>query len=120
MQMPWMLLRDFNVPLSQQDKQGGAPITNYKIFDFQDFVIRSGLEDLHQMGVYYTWTNTRIFSKLDCVMVNKQWMELEDQWIANFQAPWCLSSYTPCLVSMLPPSQPRKNTFTKKGTCIGA
>lgn len=60
---------------------------------------------------YYTWTNGRTFCKLDRVIVNKKWLEQDNRWIVDFQTPRCLSDHTPCLVSMLTPSRPRKKAF---------
>lgn len=106
-----LILGDFNVTLSLQNKQGGAIITNYHVSGFQDFVIRPGMEDLHHSECCCTWTNGRIFCKLDRIMVNKGWLEQNDKWITEFQTPGSLSDHTPSLVSLLQMERPRKKPF---------
>lgn len=71
MELPWLILGDFNSPLSPTDKKGGIGVTSYATVDFQEFTITTRVEDLHQMGCQFTWTNDHIVSKLDRAMVNK-------------------------------------------------
>lgn len=57
MGLPWLLVGDFNSPLSPVDKRGGLDVTTYSTVDFQDFVSTVGVEDLRSVGCQFTWTN---------------------------------------------------------------
>lgn len=87
MDLPWLLLGDFNSPLSPADKQGGIDVTTYATSDFRDFVMTAGVEDLHSIVCQFTWTNGRIVCKLDRAMVNKTWLEQDRSSFADFKAP---------------------------------
>lgn len=75
MTLLWLLLGDFNSPLSLADKQGGLDVTTHATVDFQEFMLHAGIEDLHSTGCRFTWTNGRVVSKLDQTMVNVLWLE---------------------------------------------
>lgn len=69
MNMPWLVISDFNSPLSLANKQGGLPIVNHGTIDFQDFVLQTDMEDLHSLGCQYTWINGRVYFKFDRALV---------------------------------------------------
>ncbi|XP_042453140.1 uncharacterized protein LOC122037762 [Zingiber officinale] len=109
MNTPWILLGDFNSPISVEDKEGGMPVTAYQISDFQDCVLHNGLEDLPQVGCKYTWSNMEVSCKLDRSMVNKMWMEQDMRGLANYLPPGYISDHTPCVVNiMVAIEQPKK------------
>ncbi|XP_042441478.1 uncharacterized protein LOC122026839 [Zingiber officinale] len=111
MDTPWILLGDFKSPLSVEDKEGGTPITTYQISDFQDCVMRNGLEDLSQVGCKYTWSNNEVFCKLDHCMVNKKWLEEDMRGMAEFLAPGYISDHTPCVVTIMEAMEQTKKPF---------
>ena len=65
--LPWILLGDFNVVLKGEEKANGLPVTQYEVKDFQECCYETGVEDLRFTGLFYTWTNNSVWSKLDCV-----------------------------------------------------
>ncbi|VFQ94177.1 unnamed protein product [Cuscuta campestris] len=76
---PWCCLGDFNTILRVEDRKGGIPVTEEEIMDFRECVMECGLEEIPSVGPYYTWSNrqqaeSRIFSKLDRVLANVEWM----------------------------------------------
>ncbi|XP_020252332.1 uncharacterized protein LOC109829702 [Asparagus officinalis] len=76
---PWLLAGDFNSILSGEEKLGGAPISDTDTCDFQEFISSSHLKHLKSTCCYFTWCNkqdvdTRIWSRLDRVLVNDDWI----------------------------------------------
>ncbi|VFQ95952.1 unnamed protein product [Cuscuta campestris] len=69
----------FNTVLKQDEKIGGNPVSWEEVRPFQDCLNLCGLEDLPFEGPRFTWTNNqdydkRIYSKLDRVLGNINWM----------------------------------------------
>lgn len=116
--LPWLVLRDFNSPLSPSNKQGGSAITNYQTLDFQDFVIIDGMEDLHQFGCHYTQTNGNVFSKFDREMVNRIWLEQHDRSVVKFQTTGSLPEHIPCIVFLLQEGRKSRKPFKFYNMCI--
>ncbi|WOL20727.1 hypothetical protein Cni_G29533 [Canna indica] len=77
---PWLIFRDFNCILNQEDKIGGSPFSNtHAINCFRDFITNSNLTDLGFSGPAHTWTNnrkgpSRILIRLDRAFSNPAWL----------------------------------------------
>ncbi|XP_057248057.1 uncharacterized protein LOC130590114 [Beta vulgaris subsp. vulgaris] len=79
---------DFNNVLNMEDRVG-APIRASECTDFRRCVECCSMEDMKATGCFYTWNNkqgedTRVFSKIDRVMCNMDWMEAYPFTEANF------------------------------------
>ncbi|XP_042467500.1 uncharacterized protein LOC122050678 [Zingiber officinale] len=111
MDLPWLIMGDFNSPLSSSDKCGGMDVTSYASADFLEFVIMAGMEDLHATGCKFTWTNGREVCKLDRAMVNKTWLEQDKSSVAEFRPPGIFSDHASCIVSILEPQRPQAKSF---------
>ncbi|GFY85620.1 hypothetical protein Acr_04g0003580 [Actinidia rufa] len=100
LELPWLLLGDFNNILSGEEKVNGLPVTTYGTRDFRSCCYDIGISDLRSTGVFHTWTNNSIGCKLDKAMVNFRW--IQDGLIAqaNFGLPEKHSDYSPCVVSL--------------------
>ncbi|KAL0288305.1 UNVERIFIED_CONTAM: hypothetical protein Sangu_2664900 [Sesamum angustifolium] len=57
--MPWIILGDFNCVKSPAEKQLGVPPTWYELKDFADCCLALGLHDAQTTGCYYTWNAAR-------------------------------------------------------------
>ena len=53
----WVLLRDFNDMLSDEEKLGGLPVNRTRILAFRNCMDKCGLMDLGFHGPCFTWTN---------------------------------------------------------------
>ncbi|XP_074575217.1 uncharacterized protein LOC141831710 [Curcuma longa] len=111
MELPWLLLGDFNSPLTPADKRGGIDVTTYATSDFHDFVIVAGVEDLHSVGCKYTWTNGRVVCKLDQAMVNALWLEQDWSSYAVFHPPGVFSDHALCTVTILDSGRRKAKPF---------
>ncbi|GFY84194.1 hypothetical protein Acr_03g0009680 [Actinidia rufa] len=94
--MPWMLLGDFNNVLSIEEKANGLPVTPYEMRDFKSCCYDTGMSDIRSSGVFFTWSNNAIWSKLDRVMVNRNWVHEGLQAHARFDLPGKFSDHSPC------------------------
>ena len=53
----WVVLRDFNEMLAEDEKMGGLPLNGNTISTFRDCIDQCGLMDLGFHGPRYMWTN---------------------------------------------------------------
>lgn len=56
---PWLLARDFNQALNQEDKRGGRPVTYLQSQSLWEVIEDCNLMDLGFLGPRFTWTNNR-------------------------------------------------------------
>ncbi|XP_060972268.1 uncharacterized protein LOC133038199 [Cannabis sativa] len=78
-QDPWVVMGDFNDVLEQEERIGSR-VKTLTSHSFKDCVSQCQLEDIKSSGKLFTWCNNqqgddRIYSKLDRVMANGQWMK---------------------------------------------
>ncbi|KAL0290261.1 UNVERIFIED_CONTAM: hypothetical protein Scaly_2678500 [Sesamum calycinum] len=77
--MPWIILGDFNCIKSPAEKQLGVTPTWYELKDFVDCCLALGLHDAQTTGCYYTWYSNSdsnpVWCKLDRVLLNNDWLE---------------------------------------------
>ncbi|XP_074267269.1 uncharacterized protein LOC141590593 [Silene latifolia] len=98
---PWVVCGDFNSVLSHSERLGGDSL-DAEIDDFQQCLDRCALVDGPAIGSYFTWNNkqdhaTRVYSRLDRVLINAEWsVEMNDMY-ANF-LPEGTFDHTPCLI----------------------
>ncbi|VFR03127.1 unnamed protein product [Cuscuta campestris] len=75
----WCVLGDFNTVLHLDERIGGNAVSREELQEFQDCLNHCGLDDLPFEGPKLTWTNNqgigkRIYSKLDRVLGNMDWL----------------------------------------------
>ncbi|KAL9227860.1 hypothetical protein vseg_003502 [Gypsophila vaccaria] len=110
---PWAVARDFNCVTSANERIGGN-VTDAEIEPFRACIADCGLMDIYSTGSFYTWNNkqqpeSRIYSRLDKFMINKEWSDLLQGAYAHFH-PEGLYDHTPCIVSFTLHS-PRRHSF---------
>jgi len=108
---PWIILGDFNSILSQDDKHNGEPVSSYEISDFRTCCSVLGLSDLNYTGCQFTWTNGKIWSKIDRVLVNPYWSGLQRSAQVHFHNPGAFSDHSPISVCIGPLYQQRRASF---------
>lgn len=75
----WLVTGDFNDILSQEEKEGGAPINLRRCNLSRDRVNECGLMDMGSVGSRFTWRGllwnglSRIYEKLDRALCNSDW-----------------------------------------------
>ncbi|XP_062080861.1 uncharacterized protein LOC133785656 [Humulus lupulus] len=77
---PWLIVGDFNAVFDSNDRMGGRAITMKELEDARHWLDVGLVEEMKIMGSFYTWSNNqeggnRIFSKLDRVFFNEDWLD---------------------------------------------
>lgn len=90
---PWLVLGDFNSVLSQDDKYNGEPVSSYEVSDFRASCSELGLSDLNYTGCHYTWSNGTVWTKIDRVLANPSWNNLQLTSHVHFQPPGAFSDH---------------------------
>ena len=100
-QLPWIIMGDFNCVKAADERINGAPVSMYECSDLVDACTRLGLVDTPFTSTNkFTWTNGVVWSRIDRVMVNPMWMELEIYCHTAFPDVWQLSDHKPAIVSL--------------------
>ncbi|XP_062112794.1 uncharacterized protein LOC133823954 [Humulus lupulus] len=78
---PWLVAGDFNSVFEIDDRLGGRTVSAAEMADAQRWKSMGLVDELRSIGSHYTWTNNqadgaRIFSKLDRIFKNEEWMDL--------------------------------------------
>ncbi|KAF9607732.1 hypothetical protein IFM89_000079 [Coptis chinensis] len=76
--LPWLILGDFNAYLSVSEKRGGNNPTTTSMNDFRDFMKNNQLMEVSNSGFHLTWWNKqvrefKILGKLDRMLCNANW-----------------------------------------------
>ncbi|XP_074305372.1 uncharacterized protein LOC141640491 [Silene latifolia] len=111
---PWMAAGDFNYVLSHTERLGGTS-TDPEIDEFQSCLDACCLVDSPAQGAYYTWNNkqdasTRVFSRLDRVLINSEWSQKMPSMYAHF-LPEGTFDHTPCIIKSSDQSDNFKRPF---------
>ncbi|XP_074313570.1 uncharacterized protein LOC141648752 [Silene latifolia] len=98
---PWVLGGDFNCVIKGEERLGGN-VTQAESEPFQDCLKECNMVDIQAEGAFYTWNNkqppdTRVYSRLDRLFVNHEWLVQYPSYFANF-LPEGLLDHNPCLV----------------------
>ncbi|KAL2251643.1 UNVERIFIED_CONTAM: hypothetical protein Sindi_2286600 [Sesamum indicum] len=96
--VPWIVGGDFNTMLHTHENQGGTISSLGSIEDFNDMVLDSGLTDAGFEGEPFTWTNKRVWRRLDRVLYSQEWAELFNSTRVS-HLPRRLSDHHPLLIT---------------------
>ncbi|XP_074298077.1 uncharacterized protein LOC141628890 [Silene latifolia] len=99
--IPWILCGDFNCVLSPTERLGGMT-TMEEMEDFQSCVDYCHLMDSPATGSFHTWNNkqelsTRVYSRLDRVLVNQKWLVDRVDSYAHFHDEGYFD-HSPCII----------------------
>ncbi|XP_034211169.1 uncharacterized protein LOC117624139 [Prunus dulcis] len=72
-QMPWLIAGDFNDMLKTDEKMGGTPL--HRLRGFKKWFDENNMIDLGFSGPKFTWTNNRVFERIDRAVCNLQWRQ---------------------------------------------
>ncbi|GFY91271.1 hypothetical protein Acr_07g0014670 [Actinidia rufa] len=110
-QNSWILLGDFNNVLNNDERINGQPVTMYETREFKDCCYDLGLSDLRSSGMFHTWSNNKIWCKLDRAMVNTAWTQKGLSGQAHFDTPGIHSDHSPCTISVMGENDRGPNPF---------
>ncbi|KAG6483859.1 hypothetical protein ZIOFF_060645 [Zingiber officinale] len=69
----WLVGGDFNVISSIDEQSNDVLSRSGAIKEFNDVLMLSGLSDLGFVGDRFTWTNKRIWKRLDRILISPSW-----------------------------------------------
>ena len=111
---PWVVLGDFNVVKTVDEKMGGLNSWSAESDDFVDCCIDTQLDDLRYTGHQFTWSkgegDSFLAQKLDRVLVNPSWLGIFGDSIACFLDPGS-SDHSPMKVQLGIELHHRKTPF---------
>lgn len=100
--LPCLVMGDFNSILASQDRVNGAPVSDAEVVDFQNCVDHADLTHLPTVGNYYSWSNkgigaTRICSRIDWSFGNDSWVDTYGAAAVDY-ANSSISDHTPLII----------------------
>ncbi|XP_042450686.1 uncharacterized protein LOC122035343 [Zingiber officinale] len=109
MEEVWMVGGDFNVILSSDEHSAGILNNPGAVKEFNDFVMLAGLIDTGFVGDKFTWTNLRIWKRLDRVLISSSW-NVKDYGVRIEHLNRATSDHCPLLISF-PSISPSVSSF---------
>ncbi|XP_074288483.1 uncharacterized protein LOC141613639 [Silene latifolia] len=99
---PWLWTWDSITVLNPVERLGGNT-TKIEMEQFQEYVSFCCIEDIQANGALFTWSNKqepvdRVYSKLDRIMGNFEWMEEFCDYTTHFQ-PEGQFDHCPCTIA---------------------
>ncbi|XP_074293199.1 uncharacterized protein LOC141620157 [Silene latifolia] len=109
---PWVVMGDFNIIRYSHEKIGTLPAHFPDMIDFNNCLSSCGVDDMQGTGNDFTWFNkqdpsTRVYSKLDRILVNGDWLLTFTQTAAQFLPPG-VSDHCPALLTFSGDPAPKK------------
>ncbi|KAK6783021.1 hypothetical protein RDI58_020817 [Solanum bulbocastanum] len=99
-------VRGLNGPNKQKEAEnriGGNIVAWSEVVDFHNCVVESGLLEFPAQGPRYTWSdkraNQRIFSKIDSIFINEDWLNIMPSCKAIF-LPEGISDHCPAKITL--------------------
>lgn len=112
--LPWLLMGDFNSVLSTSDRVGGTVVNMTEIVDFQECVEKCGLVELPHQGSRYSWTDrqseNRVLFKIDWVFINTTWLNTMPAYSVCYM-PEGISNHCPMKLQVLGAERMKRPTF---------
>ncbi|XP_075633671.1 uncharacterized protein LOC142606161 [Castanea sativa] len=102
----WVMARDFNKPLMEEDKFGGRGVSISRSLLFKDCLDKCNMVDTGFSGPRYTWTNKKdinnlILERINKFFINPEWCMLyPDARVTHL--PRCHLDHCPVLMEVLP------------------
>nr|XP_027120329.1 uncharacterized protein LOC113737276 [Coffea arabica] len=72
---PWLLAGDFNVISTSEERVGGSPANARNMEEFNAAIGSCGLSEVPFDGGLFTWTNGRVWQRLDRAFLNQEWAD---------------------------------------------
>ncbi|KAJ8421029.1 hypothetical protein Cgig2_000524 [Carnegiea gigantea] len=95
----WCVIGDFNSLLYAGDRRGGTSVLDSEIAAFADTIQACGLQEPPHHGSYYSWTNKKVWSRIDRAFINTLWYDQADFTQVKY-LPQSLSDHTPLMLQI--------------------
>ncbi|KAL0304188.1 UNVERIFIED_CONTAM: putative ribonuclease H protein [Sesamum radiatum] len=94
---PWFIGGDFNTVVSVSERSNGVYPAHHSIEEFSEAIFDGGLIDLGFEGSPFTWTDHRLWQRLDRVLFSSEWMDALPQTVIR-HLPRSSSDHSPLLI----------------------
>ncbi|VFQ69341.1 unnamed protein product [Cuscuta campestris] len=99
---PWAIMGDFNSVISSSERVNCQSQSAYFMSDLRHFRLHNDLTDSNSTGLEFTWNKGDKWAKLDRVLVNYEWDNLDWECWAEFRDMEIVSDHCPVLLKLLP------------------
>ncbi|XP_042033147.1 uncharacterized protein LOC121779791 isoform X2 [Salvia splendens] len=108
--LPWLVGGDFNIFLSEEERQGSNKNRVKEMAEFADAVNDCQLLELGADGANFTWARGDILEKLDRALIGEGWLNLfSETRVTNL--PRVMSDHSPLLIQCRRPGPPVRPPF---------
>lgn len=87
MTWPWMIAGDMNVVKDSTEKWCKSGKVGTVGSELMEAMLNCEVLDHSYFGPVYTWTNSHVFCKLDRVLVNQLWLNMNKDSLVHFYPP---------------------------------
>ncbi|XP_058763211.1 uncharacterized protein LOC131636618 [Vicia villosa] len=114
MNMPWIVMGDYNNVLTCKDRIGGNPVAINEYKDLMDMMMKNGLYEAPTKGSYYIWSNKHsngaIYSRIDRLVGNSLWFQTYQDVVVEVLPPH-ISDHSPIRVRHMAIQHKRQHIF---------
>ncbi|KAL0444096.1 UNVERIFIED_CONTAM: hypothetical protein Slati_2132300 [Sesamum latifolium] len=111
---PWFIGGDFNSVISISERSNGVFPTHHSVEDFLEAIFDCGLVDVGFQGSQFTWTDHRLWQRLDRILLSSAWIDGCPNTLVR-HLPHCGSDHCPLLIT----AHPQACSGLKKN-CLGS
>ncbi|VFR01060.1 unnamed protein product, partial [Cuscuta campestris] len=98
---PWAVMGDFNAVISSTKRVNCQTQSAYYMTDLRQFRINNALNDANSSGLEFTWNKGEKWAKLDRVLVNDEWENMQWDCWAEFRDMEAISDHCPVLLKLM-------------------
>ncbi|XP_019239280.1 PREDICTED: uncharacterized protein LOC109219303 [Nicotiana attenuata] len=109
-QDPSLIMGDFNNILSIENRVMGNPVREGEVIDFKKFIADVGLAELKTIRRNYTWTNNHVYSRIDIILANAEWVQKWPNMEGTIMQPG-FSDHCQLMVTVAEPTERGKRPF---------
>ena len=115
--LSWMVGGDFNIFLSEEEREGSTKKRTREMVDFANAISECQLLDLEADGAKFTWARGNILERLDRALIGEGWLDLfVVTRVTNI--PRVMSDHGPLLIQCQLPGPPIRPPFRFKNMWV--
>ena len=108
--LPWLVGGDFNIFISEEERQGSNLNRTREMIDFADTINECHLLDIGADGAKFTWARGEVLERLDRALIGEGWLELfAASRVTNL--PRVMSDHSPLLIQCQATGPPIRPSF---------
>ncbi|VFQ97160.1 unnamed protein product [Cuscuta campestris] len=108
---PWAVMGDFNAVISSTERVNCQTQSAYYMTDLRQFRINNALNDANSSRLEFTWNKGEKWAKLDRVLVNDEWENMQWDCWAEFRDMEAISDHCSVLLKLMNIQNQRTRPF---------